>query len=97
MVNKINIHRARHTCQAVLRIRSTLPVFAEQTGKGLYWVIRTQGTSFISCLLTTCGMQVLQYLREFDVPAMQSCKPLPCGTGSGIALFRDPSTCHLDR
>ncbi len=27
------------------------------------------------------GMQVLQYLREFDAPAMQSCKPLPCGTG----------------
>ena len=26
--------------------------------------------------------QVLQYLREFDAPAMQSCKPLPCGTGS---------------
>ena len=26
--------------------------------------------------------QVLQYLREFDVHAMQSCKPLPCGTGS---------------
>ena len=26
--------------------------------------------------------QVLQYLREFDVPAMQSCKQLPCGTGS---------------
>ena len=25
---------------------------------------------------------VLQYLREFDAPAMQSCKPLPCGTGS---------------
>ena len=22
--------------------------------------------------------QVLQYLREFDAPAMQSCKPLPC-------------------
>ena len=28
------------------------------------------------------AMQVLQYLREFDAPAMQSCKPLPCGTGS---------------
>ena len=26
--------------------------------------------------------QVLQYLREFDTPAMQSCKPLPCGIGS---------------
>ena len=26
--------------------------------------------------------QVLQYLREFDAPAMQSCKPLPCGIGS---------------
>ena len=26
--------------------------------------------------------QVLQQLREFDAPAMQSCKPLPCGTGS---------------
>ena len=26
--------------------------------------------------------QVLQYLREFDAPVMQSCKPLPCGTGS---------------
>ena len=26
--------------------------------------------------------QVLQYLREFDAPAMQSCKPLPCGTSS---------------
>jgi hypothetical protein len=26
--------------------------------------------------------QVLQYLREFDARAMQSCKPLPCGTGS---------------
>ena len=23
------------------------------------------------------AMQVLQYLREFDAPAMQSCKPLP--------------------
>ena len=28
------------------------------------------------------AIQVLQYLREFDAPAMQSCKPLPCGTGS---------------
>ena len=27
-------------------------------------------------------MQVLQYLREFDAPAMQRCNPLPCGTGS---------------
>ena len=26
--------------------------------------------------------QVLQYLREFDAPVMQSCKPLPCGIGS---------------
>ena len=26
--------------------------------------------------------QVLQQLREFDAPAMQSCKTLPCGTGS---------------
>ena len=26
--------------------------------------------------------QVLQYLREFDAPAMQSCKQLPCGIGS---------------
>jgi len=26
--------------------------------------------------------QVLQQLREFDAPAMQNCKPLPCGTGS---------------
>ena len=26
--------------------------------------------------------QVLQYLREFDASAVQSCKPLPCGTGS---------------
>ena len=26
--------------------------------------------------------QVLQYLREFDAPAMQSCIPLPCGIGS---------------
>ena len=26
--------------------------------------------------------QVLQYLREFDAPAMHSCKPLPCGIGS---------------
>ena len=26
--------------------------------------------------------QLLQYLTEFDAPAMQSCKPLPCGTGS---------------
>ena len=31
---------------------------------------------------TGIAMQVLQYLREFDAPAMQSCKPLPCGTGS---------------
>ena len=28
------------------------------------------------------AVQVLQQLREFDAPAMQSCKPLPCGTGS---------------
>ena len=28
------------------------------------------------------AMQVLQHLSEFDAPAMQSCKPLPCGTGS---------------
>ena len=27
-------------------------------------------------------LQVLQYIREFDAPAVQSCKPLPCGTGS---------------
>ena len=26
--------------------------------------------------------QVLQYLREFDAPATQSCKPLPCDAGS---------------
>ena len=26
--------------------------------------------------------QVLQYLWEVEAPAMQSCKPLPCGTGS---------------
>ena len=26
--------------------------------------------------------QILQYVRESDAPAMQSCKPLPCGTGS---------------
>ena len=26
--------------------------------------------------------QVSQYLREFDAPAMQICKPMPCGTGS---------------
>ena len=26
--------------------------------------------------------KLLQYFREFDTPAMQSCKPLPCGTGS---------------
>ena len=26
--------------------------------------------------------QVLQYLGEFDAPATQTCKPLPCGTGS---------------
>ena len=27
-------------------------------------------------------LQILQYLREFDAPAMQSCKPMACGTGS---------------
>ena len=37
--------------------------------------------------LTRMGMQVLQYRYcnnsgSFDAPAMQSCKPLPCGTGS---------------
>ena len=26
--------------------------------------------------------QVLQYLREVDAPAMQSCRPLPCGIGA---------------
>jgi hypothetical protein len=28
------------------------------------------------------GMLVLQYLREFDAPALQRYKPLPFGTGS---------------
>ena len=26
--------------------------------------------------------QVLQYLRAFDAPTMQNCKPMHCGTGS---------------
>ena len=37
------------------------------------------------CVYVYAGIavpQVLQYLREFDAPAMQSCKPLPCGIGS---------------
>ena len=44
--------------------------------------------------------QVLQYLREFDAPAMQSCKPLPCSIGScqnrrlrGQTLNRKPCHC----
>ena len=37
---------------------------------------------FITYTYAGIAMQVLQYLREFDAPAMQSCKPLPCGTGS---------------
>ena len=37
---------------------------------------------YLSCWYAGIAMQVLQYLREFDAPAMQSCKPLPCGTGS---------------
>ena len=42
----------------------------------------------VLCVSVVCGYagiavpQVLQYLREFDAPAMQSCKPLPCGIGS---------------
>ena len=38
-----------------------------------------------NCVTGVAGVavpQVLQQLREFDAPAMQSCKPLPCGTGS---------------
>ena len=37
----------------------------------------------VSIILWYAGItvpQVLQYLREFDAPAMQSCKTLPCGT-----------------
>ena len=45
------------------------------------------GLPLIACFIRvhymfTYGMQLLLYLREFDAPAMQSCKPLPCGTES---------------
>ena len=39
-------------------------------------------TYLVILVLAGIAMQVLQYLREFDAPAMQIYKPLPCGTGS---------------
>ena len=71
------------------------------------WAIcRTRYTCLITPLSIPLGyagvaVQVLQQLREFDAPAMQSCKPLPCGTGScqnrrlrEQTLTRKP--CHCD-
>jgi hypothetical protein len=42
-------------------------------------------TSILSFFLWYAGVAVppvLQYIREFDAPAMQSCSPLPSGIGS---------------
>ena len=52
-------------------------------GDVLSWATANEGPLCVAIHWYACVAvpQVLQ-LREVEAPAMQSCKPLPCGTGS---------------
>ena len=64
-----------------------ITVSRQRFNTGVYYTlfnvcIHTHGMQVLQWYAGIAVPQVLQYLREFDAPAMQSCKPLPCGIGS---------------